>query len=90
MLFKSSKLFFILIKLLKLLLNPIFYNLQPISIFKKFINLFDLALLDKIIYNIFEFDILEVIKDSSVLIKNQLFSAHLLDILYLNHIFQIT
>ncbi len=46
--------------------------------------MFDLALLDRIIYNIFEFDIHEVIKDSSCLIKNQLFSAHLLDILYLN------
>ena len=41
-------------------------------------------LLDKIIYNIFEFDIHEVIKDSSKLLNNQLFSAHLLDILYLN------
>ena len=51
---------------------------------KKFINLFELTLLDKIIYNIFEFDIHEVITDSSTLLKNQFFSAHLLDILYLN------
>ena len=39
---------------------------------------------DSIIYNIFDFDVESVIKDCADLFSNTLFTAHLLDILYLN------
>lgn len=44
----------------------------------------DLDEFDSIIYNIFDFDVESVISECSNLFSNNLFTAHLLDILYLN------
>jgi len=44
----------------------------------------ELTEFDAIIHNIFDFDVENVIKDCAQLFSNNLFSAHLLDILYLN------
>ena len=44
----------------------------------------ELTEFDAIIHNIFDFDVENVIKDCVLLFSNNLFSAHLLDILYLN------
>ena len=44
----------------------------------------DLDEFDSIIYNIFDFDVESVINDCTSLFSNNLFTAHLLDILYLN------
>ena len=44
----------------------------------------ELTEFDAIIHNIFDFDVENVIKDCVQLFSNNLFSAHLLDILYLN------
>lgn len=68
--------------------NPTF-NISDLNVYlstQKYMKLYEdkLDLLDTIIYHIFDFDIINVVKQSHDLFLNNLFGTHFLDILYLN------
>jgi hypothetical protein len=60
--------------------------LPELNFNKKFISQYadDLNVLDNIIFNIFDFDVENVVKECGELFSNNLLSSHLLDVLYLN------
>jgi hypothetical protein len=63
-------------------ISDLHLHLSSKTCMKQFEN--DLDEFDTIIHNIFDFDVESVIKDCVELFSNNLFSAHLMDILYLN------
>jgi len=66
--------------------NPTF-NISDLNAYlstQKFMEHFELDTLDFLIFSIFDFDIETVVNSSVDILSNKLFTAHFLDILYLN------